>query len=145
MSRRFEYKTRKEFLGRIESLKKEGVPRERIGIHTPCHVPETEEILGGRPGLLRVFALGGGLSGVLGGFALPIFTVFSWPIITGGKPIVSIPPFLIIAYLLTILFGSMAAFAGFLLLSRLPSRKGMSEGEIFSDLFVIIVEKEEAE
>lgn len=145
MSRRFEYETREEFLGQIERLRNEGVPRERIRTHTPCYVPETEEMLAGRPGLLRVFALGGGLSGFLGGFALPIFTVFSWPIITGGKPIVSVPPFLIIAYLLTILFGSMAAFAGFLLLSRLPSRKGMGEGEHPGNLFVIIVEKEEAE
>jgi Protein of unknown function (DUF3341) len=84
-----------------------------------------EAILAQKPSRLRFFALFGGLSGFCGGLALTIGTVLSWPIMTGGKPIISLPPFLIIAYLLTILLGSLGAFAGFLLLARLPSAQGL--------------------
>src|SRR6185436_2290351 len=52
---------------------------------------------------VRVFTLVGGICGCALGFAFPIYTVLSWPIITGGKPIVSIPPFVVIAFELTIL------------------------------------------
>jgi hypothetical protein len=46
--------------------------------------------------------------------------VLSWPIPVGGKPIVSLSAFVIIAFELTILFGALATFAGFLFASRLP-------------------------
>ncbi|MBI1845403.1 MAG: DUF3341 domain-containing protein [Candidatus Rokubacteria bacterium] len=39
---------------------------------------------------------------------------------TGGKPVVSIPPFVIIAFELTILFGGLATVLGVVTLGRLP-------------------------
>ena len=39
---------------------------------------------------------------------------------TSGKPIVSIPPFVIIAFELTILFGGLATLLGMLVNARLP-------------------------
>ena len=54
---------------------------------------------------VRVFVLVGGLLGCLSGFALPIYTVLDWPLITGGMPLISIPPFVVIAFELTILFA----------------------------------------
>jgi hypothetical protein len=73
---------------------------------------------------------------------LTIYSVLSWPIIVGGKPIVSVPPFILISYLMVILFGSLSAFAGFLLLARLPGAGALGHGDEFSDRFIIVVEKE---
>ena len=69
---------------------------------------------------VRVFTLVGGMLGCALGFALPIYTALDWPLITGGKPIVSIPPFVVIAFELTILLASLGAILGFLVLSGLP-------------------------
>ena len=41
----------------------------------------------------------------------------------GGKPLISIPPFGVIAYILTILFGSLATMIGFLINARLPQMR----------------------
>ena len=40
--------------------------------------------------------------------------------ITGGKPLISIPPFVVIAFEMTILLGAVGGMIGFLVLSGLP-------------------------
>ena len=69
---------------------------------------------------VRTFVLVGGLLGCVLGFAFPIYTVLDWPMITGGKPLISIPPFVVIAFELTILLGAVGGMIGFLVLSGLP-------------------------
>ena len=79
--------------------------------------------------------------GCAAGFAFTIYTVLSWPLITGGKQIVSVNAFIVIAYELMILFGGLAAFAGFLFLSRMPVFKNVFSDEVeFSRRFEIVVE-----
>jgi hypothetical protein len=60
----------------------------------------------------------------------------------GGKPIVSIPAFVIIAFELTILFGALATLTGFLILAGLPSPKGIAEPQEYGNRFAIIVSEE---
>jgi hypothetical protein len=134
------FEGKEKFLERLRGLVQEGVPGERIRVITPFGVPEVEEILPGKRSKVRFFALVGAASGTVAGFAFTILTSLSWPLIVGGKPIVSIPPFIIIAFALTILFGALSAFAGFLLLSRLPSLRGIRSGEEHGNAFVILVE-----
>jgi hypothetical protein len=135
---------REEFVGRLRRLVEEGVPRERIRARLPFYVHEVEEILGRKPGYVRFFTLIGALTGFLAGFGLTVYTVLHWPLITGGKPIVSIPPFLLIAYILTILFGSLATFAGFIILSILPRfRRIYTPLEEDGNRFVLLVDEEE--
>ena len=134
------FEGKEKFLERLRGLVQEGVPVERIRVITPFGVPEVEEILPGVRSQVRFFALVGAASGTVTGFAFTILTSLSWPLIVGGKPIVSIPPFIIIAFALTILFGALSAFAGFLLLSRLPSLRGIRSGEEHGNTFVILVE-----
>jgi len=86
-----------------------------------------------------VFALLGALGGLATGFAFTIYTVKAWHLMSGGKPLVAIPAFLIIAFALTILFGSLASFAGFLITARLPRMKRVVSREDFTDQFEIIV------
>ena len=75
---------------------------------------------------VRLFVLIGGLLGCATGFLFPIYTVLDWPLITGGKPLISIPPFVVIAFELTILFGALGGMASFLWLSGLPRVTGPS-------------------
>jgi hypothetical protein len=133
-----------EFLSHLEQLIAKGVSKEKIRTKTPYYLPEVEKLLYSSPGMLRFFTLIGALIGFVAGFALTIYTVLSWPMITGGKPLISIPAFLIIAYTLTILFGSLASFFGFLVLARLPKiRKMIPPSEEHGNKFVITVDNTE--
>jgi len=140
MADRMVFEDRKQFLEALRRLVREGLPGERIRVITPFGVPEAEEILSRGRSNVRFFALVGAVSGTATGFAFTILTSLSWPLIVGGKPIVSIPPFIIIAFALTILFGALSTFAGFLLLSRLPSLRGIRSGEEHGNAFVILIE-----
>ncbi len=132
---------KEKFLENLRRLVREGVPRDSIRTITPFAVPEVNEILPRIRSKVRFFALFGAASGTATGLALTILTSLSWPLIVGGKPIVSIPPFIIIAFALTILFGSLSAFLGFLFLARLPGIRSIrSEGE-YGNAFVILVEE----
>ncbi len=128
------------FLDKLRELKGAGFTWQQLRVHMPFEVAEVETILEVQPGGMRYFAVFGGLSGFLGGLAFTIYTVLSWPLITGGKPIISLPPFLLISYILTILFGSLGSFGGFLLLARLPSVKGIAYPDEYGNRFVIILE-----
>ena len=86
-----------------------------IAVYSPVPVDEIEEALTGH-GLplsqVRLFTLVGALTGTAAGFALTIWTSLKWDLITGGKPVVSIPPFVVIAFELTILFGGLCTLLG---------------------------------
>ncbi|NOY53409.1 MAG: DUF3341 domain-containing protein [Deltaproteobacteria bacterium] len=120
MAQKIILNNREDFVRKLKDLINGGVPADKIDAQYPYPVHEVEKILGRRPGPVRYFTLIGAVTGFAAGFGLTIYTVLSWPMITGGKPLISIPPFLLIAYILTILFGSVAAFAGFLFVSILP-------------------------
>jgi len=45
-----------------------------------------------------------------------------WPLVTGGKPIISLPAWVIIAFELTILFGALSTVIGLFINARLPQR-----------------------
>lgn len=142
MAQHFEFDNREAFLEKLRELAEEGIARDRLRIRLPFAVPEAESLLAGRPSRVRAFALAGGVAGFGGGMAFTIYTAISWPLTTGGKPIVSLPPFILISYLLTILFGSLVAFGGFLLLARLPSLPTILLDREFSEHFLITVEEE---
>ena len=46
-----------------------------------------------------------------------------WPLVTGGKPIVSIPAYVVIAFEMAVLFGALATLIGVFVLGRLPHTK----------------------
>jgi hypothetical protein len=143
MPGRMVFDDREQFLEALRRLVREGVPGERIRVITPFCVPEVEEILPGKRSRVRFFALVGAAGGTVTGLAFTILTSLSWPLVIGGKPIVSLPPFIIIAFALTILFGALSTFAGFLLLSRLPSPRGIRSEEEHGNAFVILIEEGE--
>ena len=111
----------------IGELRRRGF--QSLATYSPVPLEELEEALTGH-GLpkspVRLFTLVGGLTGTASGFALTIWTVLKWNLITGGKPVVSIPPFVIIAFELTILLGGLATLLGLLVTAPLPSFRGSS-------------------
>jgi len=117
---RYEFDDRHEFVKKLEEIVVSGVPKKTINTFTPYIVHETEELLDSSQSHVRFFAGAGAVTGLVGGFAFTIYTVLSWPLYTGGKPLISIPAFLVISYELTILIGVLTAFVGFLTLARLP-------------------------
>jgi len=94
-------------------------------VYSPVPIEELEAAIEeGRPvSPVRLFTLIGGLTGTLTGFALTIWSSLKWGLVTGGKPIVSIPPFVIIAFELTILLGGLSSLLAILVLGKLPSRR----------------------
>ena len=77
-----------------------------IRMASPAPFPALVEALGRPRSRLDSVTLSGAALGVVGGFALCIGTALAWPLMTGGKPIVSIPPFVIIAFELSVLVGA---------------------------------------
>ncbi len=104
----------------IQALRGRGL--SDFSVYMPVPVEEIEQAVEhGRPvSPVRLFTLVGGLTGTLTGFGLTIWSSLKWDLITGGKPVVSIPPFVIIAFELTILLGGLCTLLGLLVLGRLP-------------------------
>jgi hypothetical protein len=110
-------------VGAIEALRRAGFKRRSIQAYAPVPEHDLEHAMGYAQSPVRVFALVGALTGTATGFALAIFTSMDWPLVTGGKPIVSIPAFVVIAFEMTILFGALSTVIGLFINSRLPNLK----------------------
>ena len=74
---------------------------------------------------VRVFTLAGGLTGAATGFAFTSWTSMDWPLVTGGKPILSIPAYVIIAFECAILFGALSTVIGLFINAGLPNLRPM--------------------
>ncbi|MFO8175222.1 MAG: DUF3341 domain-containing protein [Gemmatimonadota bacterium] len=105
----------------IGSLRKAGFGRRSIRAYAPVPEHDLEHAMGYHHSPVRVFALVGALTGAAAGFALAIFTSMDWPLVVGGKPIVSIPAFVVIAFELTILFGALSTVIGLFINMRIPN------------------------
>ncbi len=98
---------------------------KKITAYTPYPEHQIEEALQYGQSPVRVWALAGGLCGAAGGFAFTAFTSMDWPLVTGGKPILSIPAYFIIAFEMMVLFGALSTVIGLFINSRLPYMKPM--------------------
>ena len=87
---------------------------------SPVHLPELDKVLPQRPSFVRWFALLGCIGGAVLGLAFQIMTVLQWPHLTGGKPALSFPAFVVVAFEMTILLGALATFAGLMIAAKLP-------------------------
>ena len=101
----------------------EGIRRAGLGTVATYTPTADHAVLSARPpgtSSVRVFTLIGGLLGCAIGVALSVHTMVDGPLIVGGRPLISIPPIVIIAFELSMLGAALAGFAGFLLVSGLP-------------------------
>ena len=123
----------------IGALKEAG--HEKFLVYAPVPHHDIEHALHRPKSPVRIFTLVGGLVGFCTGWALTIGSAMHYPLIVGGKPVVSIPPFGVLAYILTILFGALATMIGFLLNARLPQLRlaRAYDERLSSDHYVIQV------
>jgi len=96
---------------------------EDLETYSPAPFPEVDDAVLEKPSPVRLYTLIGGLLGVVTGYALTLWMANDWPIMLGGKPFSSIPPYTIIAFELTILFGGVLTVLGLFIVSGLPSFK----------------------
>jgi hypothetical protein len=87
---------------------------------SPVPVPELDELLPQKPSEVRWFTLLGCVAGAVLGLAFQIMTVLQWPHFTGGKPVVSLPAFVVVSFEMCILVGAIAAFVGLMKNAKLP-------------------------
>jgi hypothetical protein len=104
----------------ITGLRKAGFEVKAYAPYPDHHI---EHALGYDQSPVRVWTLVGGLTGTATALAFTTWTSVDWPIVVGGKPIVSIPPYVIIMFELTVLFGALSTIIGLFILSRLPNLK----------------------
>jgi len=94
-----------------------------IEVYSPVPSHELDYAVDSKPSRVRLFTLIGGLLGCITGYALTIWMANDWQIMIGGKPFSSIPPYTIIAFELTILFGGVLTVIGLFVVGKLPRFK----------------------
>ena len=114
------YEYEEDFLDAAGKLKAMDVP---LSVMTPIPMHDVEKVLGIGKSKVRFFSLTGAILGGLTGMALAIGTALVFLLPTGGRPIIPIPPYLVIMYEMTILFGVLATLLGFHVVSGLPAWK----------------------
>ena len=92
-----------------------------LELMSPVPIEGVEEVLGEKKSVIKRFTLFGGLFGGLFGFALAAGTAVLYLHPVGGRPIITIPPYLIITYELLIFFGIVFTVLGFFISARLPA------------------------
>jgi hypothetical protein len=115
----------------VRALRALGVRDLTVYTAAPNH--EIEEALGQRVSPVRLFTLIGGLTGCTAGFAMTIWMSYDWPVLVGGKAIASIPPYVVIAFELTILLGALSTVAAVAVFSILMGKPGTAYDPRFSD------------
>jgi hypothetical protein len=94
-----------------------------LSVFSPVPYHEIERALEEGPSLVRWVTFCGGVLGATGGFALCIYSVMSYPLVVGGKELISLPPFVVIGYESMILLAGLSNLIGMLALARLPQTK----------------------
>lgn len=126
----------------VHDLKKAGVKDMVVTAPLPRHEIE-EQLYEGRPSPIRWFTLCGAIFGGVFGFSLCSFTHLNWAmIIPAGKPLVSIPAFMVITFESTVLWGCLFTLAGMLLLTRLPGfnlQVEVQDPRFSDDVFGLVV------
>ena len=107
----------------IERLRAMG--HDDMEVFSPIPYEGLEVALGIDNSPIRRWALIGGITGFTTALALTAMTSLAYPLITQGKPIVSLPAYFIIMFELTILFTGLFGFGGVLFHTH-KTRKRMS-------------------
>jgi len=134
------FDSRDDTVSAIEGLRAAGI--RGITVYQPAPDHEIEHALHEPKSPVRLFTLVGGLTGTATGVALPTWTSLDWPLVTGGKPMISLPAWVIIAFELTVLFGALSTVLGLFILNRWPNRKPLIiyDGSFSADCFGIHVD-----
>jgi len=110
-----------DVVGIVGRLKGRGF--DDLETYSPAPFAEVEDAVDPKPSGVRLYTLIGGLTGVVTGYAVTIWMSNDWQIMLGGKPFASIPPYTIIAFELTILFGGLMTALGLFVTGKLGRKR----------------------
>ena len=95
---------------------------------------------------LYVFPFVGALCGLTAGILLTSMTQMAYPLVTGGKPILSLPPMAIVTYEGTMLGAILFTVLGIIFESRLPRpRMGLYDDRITQGYIGVLVTCDEGQ
>lgn len=93
-----------------------------------------------------VFPFIGALMGLTSALLLTTMTQVAYPMVTGGKPIISLPPMAVISYEGTMLGAILFTVLGIIFESRLPNlKKGLYDTRITEGYIGVLVNAEETQ
>ena len=93
----------------------------KVEAYSPVPIEELNDIIHKTRTVLPKIVLTGGLTGMATGFGLQYWaSVIEYPMNIGGRPLASWTTFIVPSYELTILFASLAAAVGMIILCGLP-------------------------
>jgi molybdopterin-containing oxidoreductase family membrane subunit len=130
----------KQLLEAAVELKQKGVPD--FTMISPVPMEELEEALGEQKSPVKYFSFIGGVVGAISGFSLAAGTAVMYQIPVGGRAIIALPPFLLITYEMTILFGVLLTVFGFFVSCRFPvleERPYLPEATV--DQFMLVLDQ----
>ena len=95
---------------------------------------------------VRYWQLFGGITGVLTAIAITFGTSWEWNLIAGGRPIISVPPYIIIMFELMILMGGLSGLTGFFIHNRMPQFESLPgyRSRFSEDKFGLVVQCDES-
>lgn len=108
-----------KLIAAIRRIKEAGIDEMEVKMPVPDH--DILEAIDHKPTRVGYFTLFGGIAGITTGFVGPAWAHAHWGNIIGGKPVISLPPFIVIMFELMVLFGATATLIGIFLLARLPN------------------------
>ena len=108
---------RDKLLAAIRRAGQAGIAVNSVRMPVPDH--EILDAVAHKPSKVGLVTLIGGITGLLVGFFGPGIAHMHWGLVHGGKPVFPIPPFVVTAFELTILFGATATLVGLLMMARM--------------------------
>lgn len=102
----------------VRALRQAG--HKHVQVFSPVPYHDIEHALEQGPSLVRWVTFTGGVLGFVSVMALCVYSVHSYPMVTGGKELVSVPAFMVVSYEGMILLAGLSTLLGMLALGRLP-------------------------
>lgn len=125
----------------------QGAGAEPVDARTPYPVHGIDALLGIPRSRLPLVCFVGGLSGLVLGMCFQHWSsAVDWPLNVGGKPFLSLPAFVPVAFELTVLLGGLSTAAALLVRSRLwpGKRVDRSLERAGDDRFVLVLRARDA-
>jgi molybdopterin-containing oxidoreductase family membrane subunit len=94
----------------VQRLKSRG--HDDLTVYSPIPRHEIEDAMAQPQSPVRAFTLIGGIAGLAAGAWISLWMSYDWPLVVGGKPVGSIPPYVVIMFEMTILFGALGTVLG---------------------------------
>lgn len=104
----------------VNALRDAGIPGEKIVVMASEPFEEYSFAQSDRATRMGWIAVGGGVCGAIGGFALAWFLQTAYPLVTGGMPVIAPWPTGLVTYELTMMATVLVTVIALLVGSRIP-------------------------